>query len=142
MLSIRPATASDAPHLSRLNTQWLYPASPETVIERIARIRSTSVAEIFVAETETEVVGWLHIFGRSTMGSDGFAEIGGLIVDENHRQQGIARKLVAEALLWAGQNGFEKVVVRTSDRRTEANAFYPRVGFLHKKMQHVFEFSI
>jgi GNAT superfamily N-acetyltransferase len=61
-----------------------------------------------------------------------------MVVDENHRSQGIGAALVKAAIGWADEHGFRTVRVRSNVVRERTHAFYERLGFSRTKTQVVF----
>ena len=71
--------------------------------------------------------------------SDAFSELGGFVVAESYRGQGIGRMLLGAAESWALEQGMQKLRVRTRVERQDAHVFYGRVGFSRKKEQCVYD---
>lgn len=91
-----------------------------------------------MAEAAGEVAGWLHATTSFRLESPPYAEIGGLVVDEHRRGQGIGERLVRAAVDWAGGRGFAELRVRSNVVREDAHRFYRRLGFASVKTQAVF----
>lgn len=85
------------------------------------------------------MVGWVHGFYSLRVESDPFIEIGGLVVDENHRQKGIGVQLVEKVNTWASTKGCNKLRVRCNTIRLESHEFYNLIGFTLNKEQKVFD---
>ncbi len=83
-------------------------------------------------------IGWLHAFVCRYIESDSRAEIGGLIVDEQHHRSGAGRLLMRHAEQWARESGCDGVNLRTNIVRNEARAFYQSLGYDLIKTQHAF----
>ena len=62
-------------------------------------------------------------------------EIGELIVDEKYRREGIGKHLVQKVDEWAIENGYQNVIVGSSNKRTISHLFYPNAGFSYWKEQ-------
>lgn len=139
---IRDWNPGDAETIARLNEQWGYPSLPEEVLFRLQTLSSLTYHEVFVAEIDNGVAGWVYVYKHYSMGADAFAEIGGLVVDEKLRKKGIGKMLVEKAGIWAAQNGLKRLLVRTNIKREEANAFYEKCGLKLVKKQHVFEIGL
>ncbi len=137
--TIRRAKGSDTAELARLNTQLGYPVSEASLRTRIARISASSDDRLFVAEnTDGGLVGWVHGFLCQLLESDYRMEIGGLIVDERYRRNGIGRRLVTAIEDWAAERGADELSVRCREDRAEAHRFYESLSFQHTKSQRVF----
>ena len=65
--------------------------------------------------------------------SESFVEIGELVVNEDFRKKGIAKKLVDTVLDWSVNRKHNKIRVRSNSLRNEAHIFYNRIGFQEKK---------
>ena len=94
---------------------------------------------LVACSTEAEVVGWVHVFQTVRVESESFAELGGLVVAEEHRGSGIGSALVTAAEQWAKAQRIGKLRVRTRSGRADAHAFYRRMGFSLNKEQHVYD---
>ncbi len=139
MATLREARLEDAPALAELAGQLGYPSSPEDVSRRLEEILEHGHGAVFVAEGEEgSVVGWIHVYYCPTLIADKEAEIGGLVVDEEHRSEGIGAALVMKAEEWARARGLRTILVRANVIRERAHRFYLRLGFTEVKTQKVF----
>ena len=84
------------------------------------------------------VVGWVLIHMYRLVTSDCLAQVAGLVVDENHRGQGVGALLMEAAEKWARERGCRGVILRSRVMRKEAHAFYRRLGYTNTKTQEVF----
>lgn len=138
-LTVRWMTATDLPAVVELCEQLGYPCTLAEAAKRFDRIRSEADHAMLVAElVGGRVAGWIHVHPVHTIESDSYAEIGGLVVDQNCRRQGAGRALVAEAERWAREQGFARIRVRSNIVRPEAHEFYPGIGFERLKTQHTY----
>jgi GNAT superfamily N-acetyltransferase len=60
------------------------------------------------------------------------------VVDEQARGAGVGRALMARAEQWARDHGCVAVTLRTNVVRTEAHAFYEKLGYGNVKTQHAY----
>jgi GNAT superfamily N-acetyltransferase len=136
---IRRAMVSDTAELARLTTQLGYPA-PEAVIRaRLMRMIDSPDDCLLVAEDSSgRLVGWIHGFLSQLLESDYRVEIGGLLVDEARRRNGIGRLLVRAVDDWAVERGAAELSVRCREERAESHKFYESLLFRHTKTQRVF----
>lgn len=141
-ISIRPAQLSDAEHLHALVGQLGYGRSRERVQQNLLTLLERLGHGVFIAEDHQQVLGWVHVFTAPRLGSEPFAELGGLVVDAAHRGRGIGRSLVTAAVAWAGEQGLASLRVRSNILRTGAHGFYRVLGFREKKRQAVFSRTI
>jgi len=136
---IRRALASDAVELARLTSQLGYPASETAIRTRLMRMMGSSDDCVLVAEvSSSELAGWIHGFLSQLLESDYRVEIGGLVVDERWRRNGIGRRLVRAVDDWAMERGATEISVRCREERVESHKFYESLLFRHTKTQRVF----
>jgi len=82
------------------------------------------------------------VFLTERVESGRFAEIGGLVVDDDSRRQGVGTSLFEAAAHWAARHGVAKLRVRCADQRIEAHAFYKNRGMAQTKSQYVFDLKL
>lgn len=141
-IHIRPITENDAKPIANLSKQLGYSISTEETVENIRRVLADKDHAAFVACIDNQVVGWIHVLKAIRIESKPFIEIGGLVIDENYRKQGIGKLLVNKAREWTKEKHIEKLRVRCNRKRTEAHEFYLASGFTESKEQKVFETTI
>ena len=96
MSRIRPMTAGDVDRVVDLTTQLGYPSSGDDIASRFADIERAPDAVVLVATDEANAaIGWIIVRLVAALSSDRPAEIGGLVVGEGHRSQGIGADLIA-----------------------------------------------
>ncbi|HEX8317467.1 GNAT family N-acetyltransferase [Longimicrobium sp.] len=129
-IRIRPPADADLPALAALMADLGYPASPEQLRARLARIHGNHEYATLVAEVDGEVVGmiglqrgWAYEHDRPVV------RILALVVSEVMRGRGVGARLVDEAEEWADERGAYAVHLTTSLHRDEAHRFYERMGF-------------
>ena len=141
--TIRRAVLSDAVELARLTTQLGYPTSAMEITPRLTRLLASSTDCLLIAQTSnSKLAGWIHGFLSQLLESDYRVEIGGLLVDESLRRQGIATQLLQAIENWALERGAVELSVRCREDRLEAHSFYQRLSFRYRKAQRVFRKSI
>jgi ribosomal protein S18 acetylase RimI-like enzyme len=139
-LEIREALPTDVAALAELSGQLGYPSSVQEISGRLERILGSGEHLVLTAiRPDGSVVGWIHVFIALRVESDGFAEIGGLVVTEELRGRGVGRSLLRAAEKWVADQETRKLRVRTRSTRDDARAFYERLGFCHTKQQHVYD---
>ncbi|MGA2622850.1 MAG: GNAT family N-acetyltransferase [Bacteroidota bacterium] len=137
-LVIRPATPGDAGRVAVLSTQLGYPASETEMERRIHRTLQGRDQELFVAEADGVVVGWVQVFIRVPLMQDSEVEVGGLVIDENYRRRGVGRLLMQRAEQWAHEKGCRTVYLRSNVIRKDAHLFYEKLGYKVVKTQTAF----
>ncbi|MBU0529648.1 GNAT family N-acetyltransferase [bacterium] len=138
--TIREATPSDIISIGNLAHQLGYQSEIEDIKLRFNIISSNKFNIIFVAQKSYKrIIGWVHIMPRQLLIADATAEIGGIIVDKNHRGQGVGRLLMLKAEQWAQLKGYNRIIVRSNILRNEAHKFYPNIGYEMIKSQAVYK---
>jgi len=136
---IREMRASDLAEVAHLCEQLGYPASHETITGRFASLNGRRGEQMLVAIHDEAVWGWIHVRRVDSLESDPHAEVGGLVVDDGARSQGVGRALLETAERWAAEHGLARIRVRSNVVRERAHAFYERAGYGVVKRQSVFE---
>ena len=137
-MQIRLVSERDVPAVAALSGQLGYRTSEAEVAARILALDGSDEHAVFVAESEGDVVGWLHVTVVLSVETPRFAEIRGLVVHEPLRARGIGSLLVAAAEAWAAEHSCDRVRVRTNVKRAKTHDFYARRGFSPVKEQTVF----
>ena len=129
---VRDAEERDAPAIASLCAQLGYPTPAEAVASRMDRLREGGGGRVVVAASGDAVVGLATIHIRHMINHEApIGQLTLLVVDERVRGQGVGRILVAESEAWVRARGCKRFVVTTALRRTEAHAFYEKLGFTH-----------
>ena len=137
-LTLRPGKLSDAPAIAKLATQLGYPSTSEEVERRLTPVLDDSGHLVAVAETTGGIAGWIHAYVCYVLESDAYVELGGFVVDESRRGQGVGGMLLGEVEEWARRKGCGSVRVRSNIVRLGAHKFYAAQGFEQIKTQHAF----
>lgn len=142
-MTIRPMRAGDLDAVHALNGQLGYPGDRDVARARIDAVLASPIADAFVAEDgDGRVVGWAHVFTAPFIESGPVAELGGLVVEESRRGEGIGAALVARAEAWARERGLGQLSLRCNVVREETHRFYRRLGFTIQKTQHKFRKAV
>lgn len=137
---IRPMEPRDAEAAAHLCAELGYQRNTSDVCAWIATIGSNKEGQAaFVACKDNEVIGWVEVSMERRLQSPPFALIGGLIVKDGARGQGIGRLLCKQAEEWAWQHGADKIRVTSRSTRLDAHRFYLQSGFQETKLSRVFE---
>jgi GNAT superfamily N-acetyltransferase len=137
-MTIRSASSADAAALAVLSGQLGYPGSAEEIGRRLTALCARPDHEILVGEVSGAVIAWVHVFGTRSLVAEPFAEVGGLVVDADHRGRGLGAALLAAAETWAAGRGYEVLRVRSNIVRVDAHRFYERQGYQRVKQSAVF----
>ena len=143
---IRPATPKDVPTIGRLGAllvrehhdfdpQRFIAATPQTE-KGYGSFLGTQLEEpkivILVAERDGNVIGYTYsgVEGTDYMSLRGPAGVMyDIVVDPDHRQQGIGRMLVDATLEALTRKGAPRVVLSTAERNAAAQRLFDRAGF-------------
>jgi ribosomal protein S18 acetylase RimI-like enzyme len=143
---IRPATLKDVPTIGRFGAllvrehhdfdpQRFIAATPRTQ-EQYGGYLGTQLKEpnivILVAERDGEVIGYTYsgVEGTDYMSLRGPAGVMyDIVVDPDHRQQGVGRMLVDATLEALKKKGAPRVVLSTAERNAAAQRLFDRAGF-------------
>jgi GNAT superfamily N-acetyltransferase len=135
---VRKADLRDCSRLAELCTQLGYPSSAADLTRRLPAILGAPEQAVFVAELDGSVAGWVHVLETASLEADRMAEVGGLVVDEAVRGQGIGKVLMSQAETWARQHGCQQLWLRSNILRKEAHEFYKSLGFAILKTSYTF----
>ena len=141
-IQICPITEDDADAITTLSKQLGYLLRSEETVQNIREVLADKDHAAFVACMDNQVVGWIHVLRAIRIESKPFIEIGGLVVDENHRKLGIGKLLVNKAKEWTKEKHIDKLRVRCNRKRAESHEFYYALGFIEMKEQKVFEIAV
>lgn len=140
-VAIRRARRGDAARLAALCDQLGYPTSRGEAARRLAAIARDARHVVYVAESGSAVVGWLHAFVPTLLLAAHLGEIAGPVVEESRRGRGVGRLLLARAEQWSQKQGCRAVQLRSNVIRRRAHAFYRRLGYRKIKTSLVFRKS-
>jgi GNAT superfamily N-acetyltransferase len=139
---VREATTDDADAMARLCTQLGYPSESPGMPSRLERLWADRNARVYVADSGGTIVGLTTIHLRDTINHDApIAQLTLLVVDEANRTRGVGRALVQAAETFARDRGSNRITVTTALNRTDAHAFYERVGYAHTGRRYGKDFS-
>ena len=114
---VRRMRLRDADAVAALCALLGYPTAVQDIRDRFEVIHGDSDHALLVAcrsqLSGQKVIGWVHVYGRRLVEVEPHAEIGGLVVADTHRVQGVGRALIAEAEQWALAQGYTEVVLRS-----------------------------
>jgi ribosomal protein S18 acetylase RimI-like enzyme len=145
-VNIRPAAPADMSAIGRLGALLVrehHDFDPQRFIPATSRTESqygwylgTQLEEpnivILVAERDGEVVGYTYsgVEGTDYMSLRGPAGVMyDIVVDPDHRQQGIGRMLVEATLEALKSKGAPRVVLSTAEQNAAAQRLFDRAGF-------------
>lgn len=141
-ITIRKIHEDDATAVSLLSQQLGYVLSPFETAHQIKEIAASSDNSAFVALDEEKIIGWIHAFKTIRLKTKTFIEIGGLVIDENYRGNGVGKVLVERIKAWCIEQNITSLRVRSNVKRLDTNKFYLNIGFSESKEQKVFEMEL
>lgn len=129
---LRDVERRDAPSVALLLAALGYPATDEVAAERLRRLDEETATRFLVAETDGDVVGLAGMhFMRVLEYEDPVCVMVALVVREDQRRRGIGEALARAVEDEARARGCGVVVLGSAERRTDAHAFYERIGYEH-----------
>ena len=140
MTLIREATEADLPRLMELlyqlsqvgeRPQAAVGAVEDSQRAALRELQSSEESTCLVLERDGQVVGTITLYVLPALSHGGrpFGLIENVVVDETARQTGLGRQLMDAAERLARQKGCYKVSFTSNQRRTDAHAFYERLGY-------------
>ena len=139
-IRIREMRAEDAGAVAQLTTQLGYSRNTPEIAGWIAQLTPDQAEQAaFVACMGDNVVGWIEVSIERRLQTAPFAMIGGLVVSDGIRSQGIGRLLCERAERWTWDQGLETLRVTSRSTRPDAHRFYLRDGYREVKTSLVFE---
>ncbi|MBX5461906.1 MAG: GNAT family N-acetyltransferase [Steroidobacteraceae bacterium] len=128
--TIRRATRADAPELERLFGMLGYPIRSDSILARWAEWEAAGNIALVADRQDGTLAGVItlhhtHVLHRERP----VGRISALVVDASVRGRGIGRSLVAAAEVILTEAGCEVIEVTSNMRRTDAHAFYERLGY-------------
>ncbi|MFN8792103.1 MAG: GNAT family N-acetyltransferase [Bdellovibrionales bacterium] len=134
-------TESDLFGVQALSDQLGYPLEIEDLKSSYHRISKDPYYALFVAKDDhRKVLGWIQVrLDSKTLIHETYAEVAALVVDENHRGQGIGKLLLQEVEKWAQQKQVKTIRLLSNTKRTEAHRFYLREGYEILKTSNIFK---
>lgn len=139
---IRLALMDDADAVASLSDQLGYTTSPDEMLIRLEKVLNSAADCVFVAICNGKVAGWIHGFQAFRVESEPFVEIGGLVIDDHYRGNGLGKLLAEELCKWSITRNCKTIRVRSNIKRKEAHSFYKKIGFTEIKEQKVFTLQL
>lgn len=141
-VKIRGMGAGHGPAVASLTCELGYEVSLRDVCERIGSIDNDNQAVAYVATIDGTVVGWIQAHDRRLLQYPRVLEIGGIAISEEHRAEGIGRRLMESVAAWGRARGHSWLFARSGAQRTGTHEFYESVGFEREKTSYTYSRSI
>ena len=137
-ITVRPAQKEDCSEITHLTNQLGYPSTLEKICEIMDLVLAHNDHQVFIAEKENTIVGYIHLIQSMRIGSNPFVEIAAFIIDESLRSIGVGSSLIRESERWTSGLGIKDIRIRSNIIRQEAHNFFQKRGFQNIKTQEVF----
>ncbi len=136
MVRIRAAGAEDRLVVQELLGQLGYVFTAEEVQARLNLLATSDTDPVLLAIQNEEVVGLIALhFATMLHQREPVAKITALVVRDGVRGAGIGKALVDAGGNLARQSGCGFLELTTASARTEAHAFYKRLGFTNSALR-------
>ena len=130
----------DISSLVDLMAQLGYEHSTKSLLKNLDAVRGAG-GEVFVCEISGMVCGCVSAILDARLAAGLNGEITTLVVDKDHRGQGLGRGLVGHAETWLEQR-VPSIRIRANTIRQDAHRFYESLGYSLSKTQAVFKKSL
>ncbi len=128
-LEIRIARPEDAALIAPLLAQLGYPFDPATIAARFEGLTRAGDAALLAMRGDT-AIGFASLHATPVLHRpSSVGRVTSLVVAEEARGQGVGRALMAEAERLLTARGCALIEVTSNRTRTEAHAFYERLGY-------------
>ena len=135
---IRKIELKDAAELCKICSEEMgYECAPALVKSKIEKLDLKREA-VFVAEEESQLLGFIHVERYEVLYFESMANILGLAVKKDFQKQGLGKALLLAAENWAQENGIYLMRLNSGINRTDAHGFYEHLGYVSEKEQKRF----
>jgi GNAT superfamily N-acetyltransferase len=135
---IRKIELKDAGELCKICSEEMgYECAPALVKSKIEKLDLKREA-VFVAEEESQLLGFIHVERYEVLYFESMANILGLAVKKDFQKQGLGKALLLAAEKWAQENGIHLMRLNSGINRIDAHGFYEHLGYVSEKEQKRF----
>ena len=128
-MTIRKFRVSDSVPVVGLLGQLGYPSTSQAFQRRLKNLDAGNDS-ILVAVEDHRVVGFVSLHLIPMVHEDGFlARITVLVVEEDFRGQGVGKRLLRAAEVYARRRGAVKAEITSNETRKGAHRFYSGMGY-------------
>ncbi len=128
-ITVRPAQKEDCSEITHLTNQLGYPSTLEKICEIMDLVLAHNDHQVFIAENENTIVGYIHLIQSMRIDSNPFVEIAAFIIDESSRSIGVGSSLIRESERWTSGLGIKDIRIRSNIIRQEAHNFFQKRGY-------------
>jgi GNAT superfamily N-acetyltransferase len=133
----------DVAGLTALMNQWddiTHEITYDDIFDKITKIKQTNLkTAIFIAETDAIMTGYAYLTEVHFLGMDSFIELQSILVDKNHRGNGIGKSLLSHSEKWAKETGHTKLMLSSRVQLENAHKFYTGLGYTVAKQSYFFQ---
>lgn len=122
--------------IAELNGRLGFPTTPDDTRRRLESLPRED--RLLLALRGDALIGYAHIRIVRDLLSEESAEVVAIAVDPAFRRQGVGRRLVTAAEIWARESGRSRLILRTNVVVTEAHAFFVALGYQQLETSLVF----
>ena len=135
---VRKISIDDATAICKICSQEMgYECDSNFVKSKIEKLDSKREA-VFVAEEESQLLGFIHVERYEVLYFESMANILGLAVKKDFQKQGLGKALLLAAENWAQENGIYLMRLNSGINRIDAHGFYEHLGYVSEKEQKRF----
>ena len=137
-VKIRKVEIGDADEIRDISAEGLgYSCDLAHVQKKIAGLNEARET-VFVAVTDGDVIGYIHIERYDVLYFETMANVLGLSVFKAYHKMGVGKALLFAAEDWARQNNIKMMRLNSGMNRTDAHGFYEHFGYVSEKDQKRF----
>ncbi|MES2947270.1 MAG: GNAT family N-acetyltransferase [Pseudomonadota bacterium] len=132
---VRNALPGDAPRIAELYRQLVDHPAVAVLPERIASVSADPNTGLFVCEHLGEVEGtaMVSLCADVMFGTQPFAVVENIVVNEQLRGQGLGAALLRHIEAFCLANDCSKIMLLSSSQREHAHRFFEHAGFVGSK---------
>lgn len=139
-ISIRDFQPGDMAGITALTNELGYPTTLEQMTARMNTLATQDNYRTFVAVINNQVAGYTGLCKNYFWEQDGhYLRIQALVVNRDHRRQGVGEQLIHAAEQMARQTGAKILLLNCGNReeRQAAHQFYREMGFEPKSTGYI-----
>ena len=129
---IRDADSNDIEQLSILITELGYPTTTHEMETRFTNINQSAIYRTLVMVKDDLLVGMAGLVKGCWYEKNGtYVRVLAFVIKQDHRGQGLGKKLIQEVEKWATNIGANSVILSSGNRdeRIAAHQFYQSQGY-------------
>jgi len=135
--TIRPASVDDLPRVRVLLAQLGYDLEETELGRRYRAVVNAPDHALLVAAQNGAVLGLMHLYVRPALDKPPEVVVQALVVEQTARGTGLGGRLMQSAERWAASHGFASVALTSHIARSDALAFYQRLGYRIEATSHL-----